>query len=129
MNFTINQHNLQIVENFINNNSNSIEYLHLSFEGDGEEAVLEKYVELFSKITLKSFELTCYEDGGASDLFDKLSATDHGWFSSVKILRIFEIYEVKNKDSLQKFLTQFKDIHSLRTLCTEQFDPYVDLIA
>lgn len=55
LNFTINQHNLQVVENFINNNSNSIEYLHLSFEGDGEDAVLDKYVELFSKINLKSF--------------------------------------------------------------------------
>ena len=94
------QHNLQIVEDFINNNSNSIKYLHLSFEGDGEDAVLDKYVELFTKITLKSFELTCYEDGGSSDLFDKLSSLDHPWFSTVKILRIFEIYEVKNKESL-----------------------------
>lgn len=100
MNFTISQHNLEIVEDFINNNSNSIKYLHLSFEGEGEDAVLEKYVDLFSRITLKSFELTCYEDGGASALFDKLASTDHGWFSSVKILRIFEIYEIKNKESL-----------------------------
>ena len=128
MNFTINQHNLEVIENFINNNSNSIKYLHLSFEGDGEDAVLDKYVELFSKITLKSFELTCYEDGGSSDFFDKLSSMDHPWFSTVKILRIFEIYEVKNKESLQNFLTQFKDVHSLRTLCTEQFNPYVKLI-
>ena len=73
MNFTISQHNLQIVENFITNNSNSIKYLHLSFEGDGEDAVLDKYIELFKKITLKSFELTCYEDGGCSDMFDKMA--------------------------------------------------------
>jgi hypothetical protein len=112
----------------VNNNSNSIEYLHLSFEGEGDDSLVDKYIEVLSKITLKSFELTSYEDGGASELFKRMAATDHGWFSSVKTLRIFEIYELKEKEALQDFLTHFKQVHSLRTLCTEQFNPYALMI-
>ena len=100
MNFTINQQNLEVVEDFVNNNSNSIEYLHLSWEGEGDDALTAKYIEVLSKITLKSFELTCYEDGGASEFFKQMAATDHGWFASVKMLRIFEIYELKEKETL-----------------------------
>lgn len=35
---------------------------------------------------------------------------------------------MKNKESLQTFLSKFKDLHCLRTNITEQFNPYVKLI-
>lgn len=84
--------------------------MHLCFEGEGDDSLTDKYIEILSKITLKSLEFTCYEDGGASELFKRMSASDHGWFSSVKILRVFEIYELKEKETMQDFLTHFKHV-------------------
>jgi hypothetical protein len=46
------------------------------------------------------------------------------WFGNCRFLRIYEIYEIANKEALQNFLVRFDNIESLRTLCTEQFNPY-----
>jgi hypothetical protein len=69
MNFTINQQNLECIRNLIKNNSNSIHYIHLSFEGEGQNDLVEEYVNIFNEVKLKSFELSIYEDGGSSAFF------------------------------------------------------------
>ena len=61
-------------------------------------------------------------------MFNKFNQSASKWFSTVKILRVYEIYDMKDKSTLQEFINNFTDLESLRTLVTEQFNPFAKII-